>query len=202
MIIKRRERVIKCTLRERSKRAFASREYRRTTDWPQCSKKHRPDKYYGELRTTSQGIVPLTTGGHLDYVLWEFRQSNPHSESINKPLVDEILNFPDINYRNNNYVENLHANGNNENKNIIFTAITQTIPIQVSFWEVIYTIVNLLYRFCKLNILPCNFYRCPDALCFFTWPLHQCARHIPWIQQNSGAEHKITYAFQIHVKKR
>ena len=29
------------TFRERSKRAFASREYRRTTDWPQRSKKHR-----------------------------------------------------------------------------------------------------------------------------------------------------------------
>ena len=31
------------------------------------------------------------------------------------------MDFPDIIYRNNNYVENLHATGNNENKNIIFT---------------------------------------------------------------------------------
>ena len=29
-------------------------------------------------------------------------------------------NFPDIIYRNNNYVENVHVTGNNENKNIIF----------------------------------------------------------------------------------
>ena len=58
-------------------------------------------------------------GGHLECVLWEFRQPNTHSEPINKPLVDEIMDFPDIIYRNNNYVENLHATGNNENKNII-----------------------------------------------------------------------------------
>ena len=38
----------------------------------------------------------------------------------NKPLVDQIMYFPGIIYRNNNYVENLHATGNNENKNIIF----------------------------------------------------------------------------------
>ena len=43
---------------------------------------------------------------------------NTHSESINKLLLDEIMNFPDI-CRNNNYLENLHATGNNENKNII-----------------------------------------------------------------------------------
>ena len=30
------------------------------------------------------------------------------------------MNFPDIIYRNNNYLENLHATDNNENKNIIF----------------------------------------------------------------------------------
>ena len=30
------------------------------------------------------------------------------------------MDFPDIIYRDNNYVENLHATGNNENKNIIF----------------------------------------------------------------------------------
>ena len=30
------------------------------------------------------------------------------------------MGFPDIIYRNNNYVENFHAAGNNENKNIIF----------------------------------------------------------------------------------
>ena len=29
------------------------------------------------------------------------------------------MDFPDIIYRNNNYVENLHATDNNENKNII-----------------------------------------------------------------------------------
>ena len=43
-----------------------------------------------------------------------------HSEPINKPLVDEIMDLSDIIYRNNNYVENLHATGNNENKNINF----------------------------------------------------------------------------------
>ena len=42
------------------------------------------------------------------------------SKSIKKPIVDEIMDFPDIIYRNNNYVENLDATGNNENKNIIF----------------------------------------------------------------------------------
>ena len=30
------------------------------------------------------------------------------------------MDFRDINYRNNKYVDNLHATGNNENKNIIF----------------------------------------------------------------------------------
>ena len=30
------------------------------------------------------------------------------------------MDFLDIIYRNNNYVENLHATDNNENKNIIF----------------------------------------------------------------------------------
>ena len=30
------------------------------------------------------------------------------------------MDFLDIIYLNNNYVENLHATGNNENKNIIF----------------------------------------------------------------------------------
>ena len=30
------------------------------------------------------------------------------------------MDFPDIIYRNNNYVENLHAAGNNENKYMIF----------------------------------------------------------------------------------
>ena len=30
------------------------------------------------------------------------------------------MDFPDIIYRNNNYVESLHVKGNNENKNIIF----------------------------------------------------------------------------------
>ena len=62
LIIKRRKRVAKCTLCDRSKRAFASREYRRTTD---CSKKHRPAEYYGKLLTTSKSTVPLTTGGQI-----------------------------------------------------------------------------------------------------------------------------------------
>ena len=53
-------------------------------------------------------------------ILWEFRQPNTHSEPINKSLVDEIMNFPDIVYRKNKYVENLHATSNNENKNKIF----------------------------------------------------------------------------------
>ena len=56
--------------------------------------------------TTSQGIVRLTTGEHLQ---WEFQQPNAHSEPINKPLADEITDVPDIIYRNNNYVERLHA---------------------------------------------------------------------------------------------
>ena len=30
------------------------------------------------------------------------------------------MGFPGVIYRENNYVENLHATGNNENKNIIF----------------------------------------------------------------------------------
>ena len=107
-------------MRERSKRAFTSQEYRRITDCPRCSKKHRPAEYYGKLPTTSQGIVPPTTDGHLECLLREFRQPNTHSEPINKPLVDEIMDFPDIIHRNNNYVENLHATGNNENINIIF----------------------------------------------------------------------------------
>ena len=58
--------------------------------------------------------------GHPECVLWEFRQPNIHSEPINKPLVDEIMDFRDIIYRDNNYVDNFHATGNNENKNIIF----------------------------------------------------------------------------------
>ena len=58
--------------------------------------------------------------GHLECVLWEFRQPNIHSEPINKPLVDELVDFPDIIYRNTNYVENLLATGINENKNTIF----------------------------------------------------------------------------------
>ena len=58
-------------------------------------------------------------GGHLEFVLWEFRQPNTHSEPIKKRLVDEIMDFPDIIYRNNNYAENLRATDNNENKNII-----------------------------------------------------------------------------------
>ena len=34
---------------------------------------------------------------------------NTHSEPINKPLVDEIMDFLDIIYQDNNYVKNLHA---------------------------------------------------------------------------------------------
>jgi len=37
-----------------------------------------------------------------------------------RTLVAEIMDLPDIIHRNNNYVENLHATGNNENRNIIF----------------------------------------------------------------------------------
>ena len=107
-------------MREHSKRTFASREYWKTTDWPQCSKKHRLAEYYGKLPTTSQNIVAFTTGGHVECVLWEFRQPNTHSEPINKPLVDEITDFTDFIYRHNNYVENLLVMGNNENKIIIF----------------------------------------------------------------------------------
>ena len=107
-------------MRERSKRAFASREYRKTIDSPQFREKHRPAEYYGELPIMSQGMVPITTGGHIECVLWESPQPNTHLKPINKPLVDEIMAFPDIIYRNNNYVENLHTTANNENKNIIF----------------------------------------------------------------------------------
>ena len=81
---------------------------------------HRSAEYYGKLATKSQDIVPLTTGGHLECVLWKFHQPNKHSEPINKPLVDEIMNIPDTIYRNNNNMENLHATGNNESKKIIF----------------------------------------------------------------------------------
>ena len=59
--------------------------------------------------------------GHLECVSWEFRQPNTHSELINEPLADEIMDFPDIIYWNNNYVESLHDTGNNDNINIIFT---------------------------------------------------------------------------------
>ena len=77
--------------------------------------KHRPVEYYGKLPTASQGIVPLTTDRHLECVLSEFRYPNTHSEPINKPLVDEILDFPDIIYRNID-MEPLHVTGDNENK--------------------------------------------------------------------------------------
>ena len=53
--------------------------------------------------------------------LTSFGHPNTHFQPISKPIVDEILDFRDIIYRNNNYVENLHATSNNENKNIIFT---------------------------------------------------------------------------------
>ena len=83
-----------------------------------ASKRHRPAEYEEKLPTTSQGIVPFTTGGHLECVLWEFRQPNTHSEPVNKPLVDEIMDFLDVIYRSNNYVENLYATGNNEKKKV------------------------------------------------------------------------------------
>ena len=110
---------MKCTLRERSKRAFASREYRGTTDWTEYSKKQRLAEYYWNY-LLCHSAVPLTMDRHLECVSWEFRQPNTNFEPINEPLVDEIMDFVDIIYRNNNYVENLHATGNNENKNIIF----------------------------------------------------------------------------------
>ena len=43
-----------------------------------------------------------------------------HSEPIKKTLVGKIMDLPDVIYLNNNYVDKLHATGNNENKNIIF----------------------------------------------------------------------------------
>ena len=46
--------------------------------------------------------------------------TNTHSEPINKPLIDEIMDFLDIIHWNNNDLKNLHATGNNENKTIIF----------------------------------------------------------------------------------
>ena len=61
------------------------------------------------------GGIPI-----IECLLWEFRQRNTHSETINKLLIDEIMDFSDIIYRNNNYLENLYATGNNENKNMIF----------------------------------------------------------------------------------
>ena len=52
------------------------------------------------------------------------------------------MDFPDIIFRNNNYVENLHAMGNNENKNIIF--IQQFyIPKQLSKFLWNYTMSHL-----------------------------------------------------------
>ena len=71
---------------------------------------------FGKLPTTSRGKIPFTTGEYLECKLWKFRQPNTHSEPINKPLVNEIMDFPDIINRNNNYVENLHSMSNNENK--------------------------------------------------------------------------------------
>ena len=44
------------------------------------------------------------------------------------------MDFPDIIYRNNNYVESLHATGNNENKNVIFMQYFH-IPKQIEIFN-------------------------------------------------------------------
>ena len=71
---------------------------------------------FGKLPATSCGKIPFTTGGYVECTFWKFRQPNTHSEPINKPFVDEIMNFPEIIYRNDNYMEILRSTGNNENK--------------------------------------------------------------------------------------
>ena len=93
---------------------------------------HQPAEYYGKLPTTSRGIDLLTRGEHLECILWKFRQAGTFSEPINKPLVDEIMDFTDIVYRNYNYVENVHVTGNNEYENMIFIQQFYT-PKQWSF---------------------------------------------------------------------
>ena len=103
----------------------------------------RSAEYYEKLPTVSQGIVPLTTGGYVECVLWEFRQPNTHSEPINKPLVDEIMDFPDIIYQNNNYVENLHATDNNKNKNIILVQQLYIPKHSLFFKDTLFHIRNL-----------------------------------------------------------
>ena len=48
------------------------------------------------------------------------------------------MDFPDIIYRNDNYLENLHATGKNENKNIIFMQQFY-IPKRISFLKYVDT---------------------------------------------------------------
>ena len=102
-------------------------------------------KSTGLPNTTSQDIVSLTRGGHLECVWWEFRQPNKHSEPINKPLVDEIMDFPEIIYRNNNYVANLYATANNENKNVIFIQQFYIPKQYYNIFSILFNVIIILY---------------------------------------------------------
>ena len=53
------------------------------------------------------------------------------------------MDFLDIIYRNNNYVENLHATGNNENNNIIFI-------------QQFYTRFTTFLCWAEIGTIPCN----------------------------------------------
>ena len=78
---------------------------------------------------------------------------------INKPLVDEIIDFPDIIYQNNNYVENLHATGNNVNKNIIFVHqfyIPKHLPIFNWIHHTHYKSVFQKQKFSHLQTIQCS----------------------------------------------
>ena len=56
------------------------------------------------------------------------------------------MHFPDIIYRNNNYMENLHATDNNENKNIIFMQQCY-IPKHYIFYKISYnTLTTYFYN--------------------------------------------------------
>ena len=62
------------------------------------------------------------------------------------------MDFSDIIYRNNNYVENLHATGNNANKNIIFIQFhtpkkLQLADKQFSFVSLVTFIIYFLFFF-------------------------------------------------------
>ena len=107
--------------------------------------------------------------------IMEISATSTHSEPINKPLVDELMDFPDIIYRNYNYVENLHATSNNENKNIIFTQQFY-IPKQLhhcKFHESVSIIKHELLDV-NCNIILANFFFCqcllPITLLLFNIP--------------------------------